>query len=184
MDRVLGINSTALDNVVLLASRLLLAWIFVHEGAFLAMNFVAASAGMAKMGVPAAALVPTIALQLVAGLAIAIGWHARLGAAALGLFCVATAILFHTNFASRNELLHFEKDLAIAGGMFVLMLRGAGGLSIDAFAGRNAQHDSLVQLANREVASEPQTPYHQNSVAASSAKPTTVPEKLFRAIGT
>jgi len=126
MDRVLGINSTALDNVVLLASRLLLAWIFVHEGAFLAMNFVAASAGMAKMGVPAAALVPTIALQLVAGLAIAIGWHARLGAAALSLFCVATAILFHTNFASRNELLHFEKDLAIAGGMFVLMLRGAG----------------------------------------------------------
>jgi putative oxidoreductase len=88
-------------------------------------------------------------------LAIAIGWHARLGAAALGLFCVATAILFHTNFASRNELLHFEKDLAIAGGMFVLMLRGAGGLSIDAFAGRNAQHDLLVQLANREFASEP-----------------------------
>ena len=155
MDRVLGINSTALDNVVLLASRLLLAWIFIHEGAFLAMNFDAAAAGMAKMGVPAAALIPTIALQLVAGLAIAIGWHARLGAAALGLFCVATAILFHTNFASRNELLHFEKDLAIAGGMFVLMLRGAGGLSIDAFAGRNAQHDLLVQLANREFASEP-----------------------------
>ena len=155
MDRVLRINDAPLDNVVLLASRLLLAWIFVHEGAFLAMNFDAASAGMAKMGVPAAALVPTIALQLVAGLAIAIGWHARLGAAALGLFCVATAILFHTNFASRNELLHFEKDLAIAGGMFVLMLRGAGGLSIDAFAGRNAQHDLLVQLANREFASEP-----------------------------
>ena len=83
--KFMGINSTALDNVVLLASRLLLAWIFVHEGAFLAMNFAAASAGMAKMGVPAAALVPTIALQLVAGLAIAIGWHARLGAAALGL---------------------------------------------------------------------------------------------------
>ena len=62
------------------------------------------------------------------------GWHARLGAAALGLFCLATAILFHTNFANRNELLHFEKDLAIAGGMFVLMLRGAGGYSVQAFA--------------------------------------------------
>ncbi len=184
MDRVLRINDAPLDNVVLLASRLLLAWIFVHEGAFLAMNFDAAAAGMAKMGVPAAALIPTIALQLVAGLAIAIGWHARLGAAALGLFCVATAILFHTNFASRNELLHFEKDLAIAGGMFVLMLRGAGGLSIDAFAGRNAQHDSLVQLANREIASERETSYDQSSVAASSAKPTAVPEKLFGAIGT
>jgi putative oxidoreductase len=86
----------------------LLAWIFVHEGAFLAMNFDAASAGMAKMGVPAAALVPTIALQLVSGLAIAVGWHARLGSMALGLFCLATAALFHANFANRNELLHFE----------------------------------------------------------------------------
>ena len=110
MDKAPGIST--LENVVLLASRLLLAWIFVHEGVFLAMNFAAASAGMAKVGVPALALVATIGLQLVAGIAIAVGWHARLGAAALGLFCLATAILFHTNFANRNELLHFEKDLA------------------------------------------------------------------------
>ena len=109
MDRVLGIKNTTLDNVVLLASRLLLAWIFVHEGAFLAMNFAAASAGMAKMGVPAAALVPTIALQLVAGLAIAIGWHARLGAAALGLFCVATAILFHDKFCQPKRAAAFRE---------------------------------------------------------------------------
>jgi putative oxidoreductase len=119
------------DNLVLLASRLLLAWIFIHEGASLAANFDAASTGMAKMGVPLFLLIPTIALQLVAGIAIAVGWYARFGAAALGLFCLATATLFHTNFASRNELLHFEKDLAIAGGMFVLMVRGAGRLSID-----------------------------------------------------
>jgi len=145
MDRVLRLQNSMPENVVLLASRLLLAWIFVNEGAFLAMNFDAASAGMAKMGVPAAALVPTIALQLVAGLAIAIGWQARLGAAALGLFCVATAILFHTNFASRNELLHFEKDLAIAGGMFALMLRGAGGLSVDSFSKKKVRQDEIRQ---------------------------------------
>ena len=143
MDRVLGIKN--LDNAVLLGSRLLLAWIFVHEGASLATNFDAASAGMAKMGVPAAVLIPTIALQLIAGLAIAVGWHARLGAAALGLFCVATAILFHNNFANRNELLHFEKDLAIAGGMFVLMLRGAGGLSIDSFARKKVTRGEVRQ---------------------------------------
>jgi putative oxidoreductase len=121
MDKALGIQNSTIDNVVLLASRLLLAWIFVHEGAFLVTNFAAASASMAKTGVPALALVATIGLQLVAGIAIAVGWHARLGAATLGLFCLATAILFHTNFANRNELLHFEKDLAIAGGMFILI---------------------------------------------------------------
>ena len=157
MDRVLGINSTALDNVVLLASRLLLAWIFVHEGVFLVANFAAASASMAKSGVPAPALLATIGLQLIAGIAIAVGWHARLGAAALGLFCLATAILFHTNFVNRNELLHFEKDLAIAGGMFVLMLRGAGSLSVDAYVRQNARHESSGRLTNGEIATKRQT---------------------------
>jgi putative oxidoreductase len=155
MDRVLGIKN--LDDAVLLASRLLLAWIFVHEGAFLAVNFDAASAGMAKMGVPAAALIPTIALQLIAGSAIAVGWHARLGAAALGLFCVATAILLHNNFANRNELLHFEKDLAIGGGMFVLMLRGAGRLSVDAYIRQIARHESSGRLTNGEIVPKRQT---------------------------
>ena len=140
MDKTLGIQNTTLENVVLLASRLLLAWIFVHEGVFLATNFTAASASMAKTGVPPLALVATIGLQLVAGTAIAVGWQARLGAAALGLFCLATAALFHTNFANRNELLHFEKDLAIAGGMFVLMLRGAGRYSVQAFARQRQAH--------------------------------------------
>src|SRR5271170_4304864 len=123
-----------LDDAVLLASRLLLAWLFLPEGVTLASNFGPAAEGMAKMGVPPSLLIATIALQLLAGIGIAIGWQARLGAAGLGLFCLATAVLFHQNFAVRNELLHFEKDLAIAGGMFVLTLRGAGGYSLQAFA--------------------------------------------------
>jgi putative oxidoreductase len=118
-------------DLVLLAGRLLLAWIFVHEGFSLATNFDAASVSMAKQGVPAFALMATIALQLAAGFAIAVGWYAQLGAAALGVFCLTTAMLFHRNFAVRNELLHFEKDLAIAGGMLVLMLHGAGRWSMD-----------------------------------------------------
>ena len=142
MDKALGMQNPMVDNVVLLVSRLLLAGIFVHEGVFLAANFAAASTAMAKVGVPALAVIGTIALQLVAGIAIAVGWHARLGAAALGLFCLATAILFHVNFANRNELLHFEKDLAIAGGMFILTLRGAGGYSLQALARKREKDDS------------------------------------------
>ncbi len=62
MDKALGMQNPMVDNVVLLVSRLLLAWIFVHEGVFLATNFAAASAAMAKVGVPALALVGTIGL--------------------------------------------------------------------------------------------------------------------------
>src|SRR6478672_10207912 len=98
MDKALGMQNPMVDNVVLLVSRLLLAGIFVHEGVFLAANFSAASTAMAKVGVPTLAVIGTIALQLVAG-------------------------------------------IAIAGGMFVLMLRGAGGYSVRAFASRKISYD-------------------------------------------
>jgi hypothetical protein len=74
MDKALGMQNPMVDNVVLLVSRLLLAGIFVHEGVFLAANFSAASTAMAKVGVPTLAVIGTIALQLVAGIAIAVGW--------------------------------------------------------------------------------------------------------------
>jgi putative oxidoreductase len=118
-------------NLITLVGRLLLAMIFVHEGVFLVLNFETAAVGMARLGVPPYVLVATIVLQVVAGVAIAAGWYARAGALALALFCAATAILFHNNFANRNELLQFEKDLAIAGGMLLLMLHGAGAWSVD-----------------------------------------------------
>jgi len=62
-----GEPSAMRDDIVLLAGRLLLAWIFLHEGAFLLANYSASSAGMAKMGVPAFVPPLVIALQLAAG---------------------------------------------------------------------------------------------------------------------
>jgi putative oxidoreductase len=116
---------------LLLIGRLLLSLIFLHESMTLIGGFTAASAYIAKAGVPRFMLLPTFALQFGAGIMLAFGFRARLGALCLGLFCLVTAFLFHTNFANKNELLHFEKDLAIAGGLFVLMVKGAGAWSVD-----------------------------------------------------
>ena len=120
-----------LTDLTLAAGRLLLSLIFLHEGLVLATHFDGAAKAMAALGVGLPLFVATIALQLGAGLSVGLGLLTRLGAIALGLFCLATATLFHTNFASQNELLHFEKDLAIAGGMFVLATAGAGAISLD-----------------------------------------------------
>jgi putative oxidoreductase len=124
-------RTSGLADIALLAGRLLLALIFVHEGATLALHFDSTVRYMATQGIGLPLVVAVIALQLCAGLAIALGFFTRLGALGLGLFCLATAVMFHTNLAVQNELLHFEKDLAIAGGMFVLMTVGAGRLSLD-----------------------------------------------------
>ncbi|MER8575322.1 DoxX family protein [Mesorhizobium sp. M1338] len=120
-----------LRDLILLTGRLLLSLLFVHEGLYLAIHFDGAAKAMAALGVSLPLLVATIGLQLGAGLSVGLGLLTRLGAVSLGLFCLATAALFHTNFASQNELLHFEKDLAIAGGMFVLAVAGAGTVSLD-----------------------------------------------------
>ena len=60
-----------------------------------------------------------------------VGWQTRLAALALAAFCILAALLFHTNFADRNQLLHFQKDLAIAGGLLALFALGAGRLSVE-----------------------------------------------------
>lgn len=125
-----------LPNFMLLAARLLLALIFVHEGFALALNFAGTVKAMEQLGIGLPLVVATITLQIAAGLSVGAGFLTRVGAVALGLFCVATAVLFHANFANHNELLHFEKDLAIAGGMFTLAIAGAGGFSIDALTRR------------------------------------------------
>jgi putative oxidoreductase len=127
-----------LDDFVLLGARVLLAGLFIHESVTLATHFDAAAASMAKVGVSAPMLASTTALQMGAGVAIAVGWQSKLGGLALGLFCVATATMFHTLFGSRDELLHFEKDLAIAGGMFVLWVHGAGRWSVDSLLARRS----------------------------------------------
>lgn len=131
-------------DLVLLAGRLLLSLIFVHEGSTLALHFGGTVKAMATLGIGLPLTVATIALQVGAGLAVALGLFTRLGAVALGLFCLATAALFHTNFAVQNELLHFEKDLAIAGGMFAVVVAGAGSLSFDRSLSQRSRLMSVV----------------------------------------
>ena len=120
----------AMTDAGLLAGRCLLVFIFLHESVGLLGNYAGAAAYMQKSGVPALMLPAVIALQLGGGLLISAGIMTRLSALAFAVFCVSTAILFHWQFADRNQLLHFQKDLAIAGGFLVLACSGPGGWSL------------------------------------------------------
>ena len=125
-----------LADAGLLAGRCLLVFIFLHESVFLLGNYAGAAAYMQKSGVPALMLPAVIALQLGGGLLIVAGVMTRLSALAFAVFCLSTAVLFHWQFANRNELLHFQKDLAIAGGFLVLAYSGPGGWSLGRFVPR------------------------------------------------
>ena len=116
-----------------LAGRLLLAALFLHEAVAKLTGYAAALAYMQAFGVPGQLLPFAIAVELVGALLILFGYQTRAAALVLAAFCVATAILFHTRLSDRNQLLHFEKDLAIAGGLLVLFAHGAGAWALDAF---------------------------------------------------
>jgi putative oxidoreductase len=115
-----------------LLGRLLLASLFILEGWSKVRGYAPAAAYMERYSVPGALLPAVIALELGGGLLLAIGWQTRLVALALAVFCVLAALLFHADLAERSQLLHFEKDLAIAGGLLMLFAFGAGPYSVDA----------------------------------------------------
>jgi putative oxidoreductase len=120
-----------------LLGRFLLAAIFLHEAYAKLTAYAMSQAYMKAFGVPGELLPLAIAVELGCGLLILAGYQTRIAALLLAGFCIATALVFHIKLGDRNQLLHFEKDLAIAGGFLVLFARGAGPWAMDAWTTRN-----------------------------------------------
>ena len=116
-----------------LAGRVLLGLLFVVEAFSKVGAYGDATRYMVAFGIPAILLPGAIALEFGAGVAMMVGWRTRWAAAALAAFCAFVAVVFHANFGDRNQVIHFEKDLALAGAFLVVWARGAGPLSLDAW---------------------------------------------------
>jgi putative oxidoreductase len=121
-----------------LVGRLLISALFLHEAYAKLTAYSAAVAYSEAFGVPGQLLPLAIAVEVAGALMILVGFYTRIAALALAAFCVATALLFHVKLGVRNELLHFEKDLAIAGGLLILFAHGAGRWALDAVMGRTS----------------------------------------------
>ena len=72
-----------------------------------------------------------VAVEVGGGLLLLLGIKTRLTAVALAIFTVATALAFHADFADQNQMIHFLKNLMIAGGLLQIVHFGAGALSLD-----------------------------------------------------
>ena len=127
-----------------LLGRLLMSAIFLHEAWSKVAGYAMTRLYMQSFGVPAELLPLAIGFELGCGLLILFGYQTRIAALLLAGFCVATAILFHTRFADRNQMLHFEKDLAIAGGFLMVFALGSGAWSIDALRQRKDRRPAMA----------------------------------------
>ena len=111
--------------------RLLIALIFVISGVGKLGSYAGTQGYMETMGVPGALLAPVIALEVLGGLAIILGWQTRLVAFLLAGFCIVSAVLFHGNIGDQMQQIQFLKNLGLAGGFLFLVAHGAGAWSLD-----------------------------------------------------
>jgi len=131
--------------------RLFLSLIFVMSGVSKISSFAGTQAYMESAGVPGLLLPAVIALEILGGLAVILGWHTRVVAFLLAGFSLLSAILFHSNFADQMQTIMFMKNLGLAGGFLILVAQGAGAFSLDARfqARRSGPNPSVQPCANR-----------------------------------
>lgn len=113
-----------------LLARIFLAYIFIVSGWGKITAYEATAGYMQAMGVPASLLPLVILVELGGGLAIVLGFQARLAGLGLAVFSILSAFLFHT---APEEAVNFMKNFGLAGGFLYIMLYGAGKISLDHF---------------------------------------------------
>jgi len=124
-------RSAALTNASEFVGRFFLALLFLLSGLGKIGAYSATAAYMASAGVAGGLLPAVISLEVLGGLAILLGWKTRVAAALLAGFSLLAAVTFHNNLADQIQLIMFFKNVAIAGGLLILVANGAGALSLD-----------------------------------------------------
>ncbi|WP_079201596.1 MULTISPECIES: DoxX family protein [Pseudomonas] len=125
-----------MNNAIVLVARLLLAHIFLLAGFSKITGYAGTQGYMESVGIPGALLPLVIALEIGGSLALIFGFLTRWAALALSAFCIASALIFHNNFAEQTQMIMFMKNLAMAGGLLLLYVQGAGAFSVDAQRGK------------------------------------------------
>ncbi len=130
---------TSLQNPLALASRLLLAALFLPAGIGKIMGFAGTVGYITSVGMP----LPTVAAGLAAavevlgGLALIFGFGTRFAALALAFFTLVASFFFHAYWSlpadkQMMQQLMFFKNVGITGGLLALAAFGAGSWSLDA----------------------------------------------------
>ena len=129
---VIGIVATpALNAALIIVARVLMAWIFIGAGlSKLGAGYAGTQGYMASVGLPGELLPLVILLEIGGGIALVLGFQARMAALALAIFSIVSAFMFH-GAADQMQQIMFMKNLAMAGGLLAFTVFGAGRLSLD-----------------------------------------------------
>ena len=82
-------------------------------------------------GVTGFLIYPAIILEVILPIFIIIGYKTKISASFLSIFCLATALLFHTDFSNQMQLVAFFKNIGLAGGFLFLVANGPKDWAVD-----------------------------------------------------
>ncbi|PQJ26914.1 hypothetical protein BSZ35_18480 [Salinibacter sp. 10B] len=112
--------------------RILLSVIFLGSAATKIADPAGTQAYMSAYGLPMTGplLLGAIVTELGGGLALLFGLRARWAAFLLTGFLAVATLVFHMNLGDQQQLLHFLKNVAIIGGLVMVIAEGTGPLSL------------------------------------------------------
>ncbi len=119
------------NSSVLLVARSLVAGLFLWSGIGQVQGYDETAAFMIHSGVMSNLLPIAVFIEMAGGILLIVGYRMRLTVLVLASFSVLTALLFHANFFDHQQMFHFLKNCAIAGGLLSLYVAGPGKLSFD-----------------------------------------------------
>jgi putative oxidoreductase len=133
-----GISTNSLQDYLALLGRIMIAYLFIPAGFGKLMGFAGTVGYISSAGLPLPQVGAVIAIvvELGLGIALLLGYKTRLVAIVMALFTLATAAFFHQYWAAPEAMkmmqtINFNKNIAIAGGLFALAGFGAGRVSLD-----------------------------------------------------
>lgn len=122
---------SALSPLAMVAGRVLISFMFIMSGLQKIGGLEGTQGYMEMMGVPGILIYPTILVEVLGGLAVLVGFQARIGALLLAGFCLLSGVIFHFDPSDQMQMISLYKNFAIAGGFLFIVAMGPGKLSIE-----------------------------------------------------
>ena len=104
--------------------RIFISSIFLLSGYNKIFNYGDTVLWMEGFGIPGFLLWPAIVLEIILPILIIIGYQTRISAILLAAFCIATAVIFHLDFADQMQTVAFFKNFSLAGGFLFIAVHG------------------------------------------------------------
>ena len=120
-----------MTNILDLVARVFISLIFLLSGINKIGNYEGTVGWMESLGMPGIFLIPAIILEIAAPILIIVGYKVKISAALLSVFCVTTAIIFHSDFNDQMQFISFMKNIGLAGGFLFIVVNGAKDFSLD-----------------------------------------------------